>query len=170
MSLLVRIGRVANSAILALGSIALASIPVMMLYDVVARYVFRAPTIWAMELSIYALQLIVFLPMGMLVAENGHIRVTLLTDFVGPRVQSVLNRISMLAVCAFALGLTWWGWQLVAHSWERSQVSPSLLAVPLWIPHAFIPLGAALLFVAALAEMISPSAPGGSHADHVVET
>lgn len=154
----------ANKAVVLLGAAALALMPTMMLYDVVARYLFRAPTIWAMELSIYALQLVVFLPMGLLASEDNHIKVTLLTDVMNAKVQRILRIVSLLGVCVFAVCLTWWGWKLTAHSWVRSQVSPTLLAVPLWIPHSMLPIGGALLFISALGAIFAPSQPSaGTH-------
>ncbi|NYT62965.1 TRAP transporter small permease [Alcaligenaceae bacterium] len=146
-----------NKAVTGLGIVALALLPLIVFYDVTARYLFNAPTIWATEISIYLLQLLVFLPMGLLLSENAHIRSTLLTDKLPPGIRHILHLLSLVLVALLAGCITWLGWKLTAHSWNYSQVSATLLAIPLWIPNALIPLGGLLLLVSALGGLIDPN-------------
>jgi C4-dicarboxylate transporter, DctQ subunit len=136
----------------------------MTFYDVCARYLFNAPTIWATELSVYLLQLMVFLPMGALLGENGHLASTLVTDQLSPRNRRIAQRIAFVAVAVFAALQIRYGWNFTAHAWRMGQTSPSLLAVPLWIPNGLVPLGFLLLLVNAVVAFIRPPAPV-SHAE-----
>lgn len=156
MDALRRIGLVVNRGVLMLGAAGLLAITLMTFYDVFARYLFNAPTIWATELSVYLLQLMVFLPMGALLAENGHLASTLITDHLAPRNRRIAQRITYFAVAVFAALMIRYGWNFTAHAWRMGQTSPSLLAIPLWIPNALVPFGFLLLFVNAVIALVRP--------------
>jgi C4-dicarboxylate transporter DctQ subunit len=153
-----RVVAIANQGVTGIGIAALAVMPVIVFYDVVARYVFNAPTIWATEISIYIQQLLVFLPMGLLLQEDSHICSTLLTDQLSPRLRRILYSVSLVLVALLAGCITWLGWSLTAHSWRQSQISATLLAVPLWIPNALVPLGGFLLLISAIGSLFNPPA------------
>src|SRR5262245_65381016 len=131
MILLRRITTTVNMAVVFIGSIGLATLPLIVFYDVTARYVFNAPTIWANEISVYLLQLMVFLSMGVLLADDGHVRSTLLTDRLSPATRAFLRGFSLVVVAGFAGVMTWLGWSYTAHAWRFGQVSATLLEVPL---------------------------------------
>jgi TRAP-type C4-dicarboxylate transport system permease small subunit len=151
----------ANLGVLALGSLALGILPLIVFYDVFARYVFNAPSIWVVEISTYLLQLMVFLPMGVLVTENAHVRSTLLTDRLPASVRRGLRHVSQAIGAVYASFILWFGWNFVVHSWKQDQVSATLIAVPLWIPGALIPLGGLLLLISSLGALASPHIRGG---------
>jgi len=146
----------ANRGVVAIGAIALSILPLIVFYDVVARYVFNAPTIWATEVSVYLLQMLVFLPMGLLVSEDVHVRSTLLLDRLSSHGRQVLHQFSLLMIMIFAVFVIKFGWQLTVHAWSQSQASATLLAVPLWIPNSLIPIGGVLLLVSALGSLLCP--------------
>jgi len=156
VGIIARATQCANKCVVGLGVAALGVLPLIVFYDVAARYVFNAPTIWATEISIYLLQLLVFLPMGLLTSQNEHIRSTLLVDRLPPRARGVLYRVSLVLIALLAACIAWLGWKLTAHSWQQSQVSATLLAVPLWLPHALIPLGGLLLLISAAGALVDP--------------
>lgn len=153
----VNVVTLANRGVIAIGAIALSILPLIVFYDVVARYVFNAPTIWATEISIYLLQMLVFLPMGVLVSESAHVRSTLLTDRLSARGRQVLQQFSLVMIIIFAVFVIKLGWQLTAHAWNQSQASATLLAVPLWIPNSLIPIGGLLLLISALGSLLCPA-------------
>lgn len=155
MNLFARTTFYANAGVVALGALASGALPVMVFYDVVARYVFNAPSIWVNEIAVYLVQGIVFLPMGLLVTDNSHVRVTFLTDRLPPPMHVWLHRFSLVMIVVFAAFVVWFGWTYTAHAWKQGQLSPTLLAVPLWIPNALIPLGGLFLAVSALGSLLT---------------
>lgn len=164
MNLLQRLTSWANRAILGLGVLALGILPVIVAYDVIVRYLFNAPSIWVSEVAVYLVQIMVFLPMGLLVTENTHVRATLLTDRLSTAMQARLDRFSLLMIAVFAAFIVWLGGSYTAHAWKQGQLSPTLLAVPLWIPNALIPLGGLLLLVSALGRLVTgPQPPARAH-------
>lgn len=164
MRIMTKVAECTNKCVIGLGVAALGILPLIVFYDVTARYVFNAPTIWATEVSVYILQFLVFLPMGWLTSRNAHIRSTLLVDRLPPHARGVLYRVSLVLIAMLAACIAWLGWKLTAHSWSQGQVSATLLAVPLWLPHALIPLGGLLLLVSSVSSFFDPVEP--IHHDH----
>lgn len=92
------------------------------LYEVVARYIFVRPTIWANELSLF-LSAIVFLVSGVYAMQRDeHLRISVLRDAMPRRVRRVFDAISLACALIFCGGLAWFGfptsWQALI-TWER---------------------------------------------------
>jgi tripartite ATP-independent transporter DctQ subunit len=74
-------------------------------YEVVARYFFRAPTLWANELSLF-LGGMSYLFAGLFaMQQRSHIRVTALYDHVSPTVKRVFDAIALVCVLIFSVGV-----------------------------------------------------------------
>ena len=100
--LAVFIGRVTMMLILLLTSV--------MLYEVVLRYVFERPTLWANEMSLW-LAGFVFLCAGLYaMQQRSHIRIVLLYDAVPRWLQRVVDCISTLLIVVFAFFLIYGGY------------------------------------------------------------
>lgn len=82
----------------------------VMLFEVLLRYVFEAPTLWANEMSLW-LAGFVFLCAGLYaMQQRSHIRIVLLYD-VSPRwLQRVFDTISTACICIFAFFLCFGGY------------------------------------------------------------
>jgi TRAP-type C4-dicarboxylate transport system permease small subunit len=87
--------------------ICLAAIGASYCYEVVARYFFAAPTIWADSLVSYALCGMIFLALPELTRRQAHITLTLLLEKLSPPAALTLNRITSL-VAAGACGFAAW--------------------------------------------------------------
>jgi len=100
--LAVFIGRVTMMLIVLLTSV--------MLYEVVLRYIFEAPTLWANELSLW-LAGFVFLCAGLYaMQQRSHIRIVLLYDAVPRWLQRVFDTISTVLIVTFAFFLIYGGY------------------------------------------------------------
>jgi TRAP-type C4-dicarboxylate transport system permease small subunit len=122
-------------------------------YEVVMRYVFAAPTRWVEEtagvLQIYA----VFLACAWLVARREHIRITVLSDCLPPRLRLWLARAALLAVAASAASAAWFTVGLVRFSIAMGQYTDTTLALPMWLLQAPVAAGLALAACQALATL-----------------
>jgi TRAP-type C4-dicarboxylate transport system permease small subunit len=105
-----------------------AAIVVAIFYEVVARYFFRAPTLWANELSLF-LGGMGYLFAGLFaMQQRAHIRVTALYDHVSPTVKRVFDAIALVCVLIFSLGVVVGGftsawralstWELYGTAWN----------------------------------------------------
>ncbi len=96
------IGRVTMMLIVLLTSV--------MLYEVILRYVFERPTIWANELSLW-LAGFVFLLSGLYaMQQRSHIRIFLLYDVLPRPVQRLFDIISTTLIVTFAAALIYGGY------------------------------------------------------------
>jgi len=132
----------------------------MLSYEVVARYFFIRPTIWAAELSQLCLIWGGTLAMAELLASRRHITVTAVTDLLPPFGQRLCSGIALLAVVTFSVIVAYWGWEIFYDSFRRGRTTGSLLDLPQWISELPIPLGFALLALQGAVEILRlPKAP-----------
>ena len=67
-----------------LGILSLAFMVVSISYDVVLRYVFYAPTYWALEMNTFLLAFLCLIPAGDVLRLGSQIRITFFTTASGP--------------------------------------------------------------------------------------
>ncbi|MBG6209034.1 TRAP-type C4-dicarboxylate transport system permease small subunit [Labrenzia sp. EL_126] len=125
----------------------------MLTYEVSARYLFVAPTIWAAELSQLCLIWGSMIGMPWLLKANQHIAVDALTIRLGDTAQRVCRVLAMSAIALFSAIVTWKGGEIFLDSFERGRTTGSMLDLPTWISELAIPVGFALLFVQAVIEL-----------------
>ncbi len=89
---------------------------VILIQEVVLRYVFGAPTIWAHETTIF-LCAIAFTYGGLYgVARNTHIRVVIFYDLVHGRARQVLDAIISLICMGASIFFAWASWLMVTRA------------------------------------------------------
>lgn len=124
---------------------ALATIAVSVIIEVVARSVFNAPTLWAVEVSTYAIITTGFLGSALVLRRGRHLEINLLTTRLSPTVQKWTGIVTDACGAAFCFLVCFSGIRFVELSQIMGAVSVSELRVPLWIPQLSIPIGFALL-------------------------
>ena len=122
----------------------------MLTFEVIARYFFTRPTIWAAELSQMCLIWGTFLAMAKLLQQRKHIQVDAIVRHLPERIAGTLDALVMLIVAAFAATVSYFGYEIFYDSFERGRTTGSILNVPIWIVEFAVPLGFALLFIQAL--------------------
>lgn len=144
------------------------AIGLMLGYEVVARYFFNAPTIWAEELSRLVFVFATLLAAPALLRHNQHIRVTALTALMGEGAQRVARLVALGVVIAFCALLVWHGIEAPLNSYARGRSSGSMLDIPAWWAQSAVPLAFALVGVQAVLEFLrcAMGAPLPSDAPH----
>jgi TRAP-type C4-dicarboxylate transport system permease small subunit len=147
------------------GTIALFLSMAVITYEVLARYLFRWPTVWEIEAAIFLVIFTTFVGSASALKHDAHIRMDMFTERLKPAVRrrvSLATSILALLFCAVACvkGSQMW-WEAFRLGWK----SDSLWAPPLAIPYAFLPAGFLLLclqyVVKIIAEVQSPGPEGG---------
>ena len=138
-----------SDALAAVAGWAYFAVGLMLGYEVVARYFFTAPTIWAEELSRLVFIWATFLAAAALLRRNQHIRVTALTALMGAPGRRAARLVSLAFVVAFCALVVWYGLDAPINSYLRGRTSGSMLDIPAWWMQAAVPLGFALLGVQA---------------------
>ena len=91
-------------------------------YEVIARYVFMAPTVWANELSLYVCA-IGYVYAGIYsMRHDRHLRITIAYDLAGPKLRLFFDIVQFVSILIFCIALCFFGfdeaWQALV-SWER---------------------------------------------------
>ena len=92
----------------------------ILIQEVILRYVFNAPTIWAHETTIF-LSGMAFVYGGLYcAARDKHIRVVLIYDTLSPRLRRVFDVVISVISAAASGMFAWAAWQMV----KRAAFSP----------------------------------------------
>jgi TRAP-type mannitol/chloroaromatic compound transport system permease small subunit len=127
-----------------------------LVYEVTARYVFRAPTEWAYDVTYMLYGAIFMLGAAFTLLKKAHIRTDLFYTHWSPRTQGRVDAAAYLflyfpAIIFFLVA----GWDYAAHSWatgEHTSLSP-------WRPIIYpfktvIPVTAVLLLIQGVSEFL----------------
>ena len=125
-------------------------------YEVFARYLFRAPTTWAFDVS-YMLYGTLFMCAGAYtLSRSGHVRADFVYRQLPVRLQGLFDLVLYLLFFFPAMvALVWFGWDFFAlslHQNERSAFSP--VGPYIWPFKFVIPAVGVLMIVQGIAETI----------------
>ena len=126
---------------------------IMLTFEVIARYFFTAPTIWAAELSQICLIWGTLIAMAWCLRERRHVRIDALTARLSPLGRLVAEIAAMVTVAAFSGIVVWYGWEIFWDSFQRGRTTGSMLDLPTWISELAVPFGFSVLFIQALIEV-----------------
>lgn len=118
--------------------------------DVLARYFFRAGTIWLQELEWHLIPPIALLGMSYMLLNDEQVRVDVLYERYSPRGKAIVEVAAGVLLLLFSLIMVKLSLPFVLQAYAVGEGSPN----PGGLPHrflvkAFIPLGFALLAVQA---------------------
>jgi TRAP-type C4-dicarboxylate transport system permease small subunit len=95
-----------------------------------------------------------FFAMAHAFKHGDFVRVTLLLEKLQPRARHVFEAASLL-VATVAVGyLAWWAARFTWESWQFNDIAGGLIVIPIWIPQTSFVLGAVLLLLAVLDELV----------------
>ncbi len=89
---------------------------VIIMWEIIARYVFNAPTYWAHETTILVCALLYAYAGSHCLARNKHIRIVILYDAVSPKIRRWLDVIISGLCVIFTVGLAWGGWLVMGKA------------------------------------------------------
>lgn len=139
----------------------------MLTYEVIARYFFIRPTIWAAELSQLCLIWGALLGMPWALAARRHIAVDAVTRLFSPTAQRGIEIAAMACILAFSVMVTYKGWEIFYESFERGRTSGTMLDLPAWVAELPVAIGFALLAIQAVIEIVGllrgKDIPKGAH-------
>lgn len=126
-----------------------------LLYDVLARFVFNAPTIWCHELALHFFGAYSVLAGAYVLRYDGHVKIDIIYSLFSRRGRAIIDCFTYPFFFMFIGLLFWYGLQIGMRSFELKQtVSPSPFASPLWPVKLSVPLAAFLMFLQGLAQYI----------------
>lgn len=105
-----------------------------------------------------------FLALTDTLRHGGHIRVSLVTQKLNDRWRRAAEIWAYAAGAAMSAFFAYWAFVLVFQSWAFNDLSPGIVAVPIWIPQLPMALGLASLTICLVDQLVctlaEPAASG----------
>ena len=129
-------------------------IVLLMLWEVLSRYMLASPTSWAPELAMLIFGPFFLLGGPYLLHLGGHVAVDILSEKATGRLATVLALIGYVLAAVFGAILLWFSVPLAMQSFSYGETSYSAWNPVIWPAKAFLPLASLLLMLQALAEIV----------------
>lgn len=118
----------------------LATMVILILIQVIGRYIFQSAPSWTEEMARYIHIFQVWIGASYAVKIQKHIRIEAFLNIFSGITRKFLESLSIIIWFLLALFIAIFGTQLVLHSLRNGQVTPAL-QIPMWIPFLAIPFG-----------------------------
>ena len=107
---------------------------IVVVYDVIMRYLFNAPTFWAYEISWMLYSANFLLGFAYVLRERAHIRVDVILDLFKPRVKAGIEAFFLLTtLLVFCAGMVGFGIGFAFESWKIREGS----MLTMWAPPVY---------------------------------
>ena len=127
---------------------------VVVLYEVFMRFVVSESQVWTTEMTAFLFGPLFALAGPYTLLNKGHVAMDLFYRTWSPRLQAIMDIVTFVFVIIFLGVLLWKGSALAWKSILLNQKSPSAWGPPLWPLKIMIPLGAFLMLLQALSELV----------------
>ncbi len=147
-----------NQIAAALGALAVGAAACVLTWEATARYLFKIPSDWQDEVSIFLLVGATFLAAGWVQQWRGHVGIQALSAVLPPaadRIRRIASDVVTLFFCAF---FCWKSWALLIEAVKDGQISGSAFGAPLWIPYGCMSLGMTLLVLVLVEQVLTRQA------------
>ena len=125
-------------------------------YEVFVRYILRAPTVWAFDISYMMYGTAFMLGGAYTLSRDAHVRADIFFRLMSPRKQATLELILyFLFFFPGILALIFAGWKYVSRSWRYLEVSTMSPAnIPIYQFKTVIVVAGILLFLQGIAQVM----------------
>jgi TRAP-type mannitol/chloroaromatic compound transport system permease small subunit len=127
-----------------------------LVYEVIARYFFNAPTVWAGDLSTILYGAFFMLGSAYTLQRQQHIRTDFLYANWSTRTKGIVD--SLLYILLYFPGLGIFLWISYGYALKSTQLQEKIISSP-WMPHIWplkicIPLAVLLLLIQGVSELL----------------
>ena len=124
-----------------------------MMWEVVLRYVFERPTLWANELSLWMAGFVFILSGFYAMQQRSHIRIFLLYDLLPRNLQRACDTISTFLIITFAFFLIYGGYGEAKAKFLRWETFGTIFDPP--IPSTLKPLVLLVVSLVAIQSLLN---------------
>jgi TRAP-type C4-dicarboxylate transport system permease small subunit len=121
---------------------------------ILMRYVFRAATIWQTEAVVFSATAAIFLGAPYVLQTKGHVGVDFIHMLVGPGARRWMDRVGAVCGLVFCVVMSIAVGIHLYEALEGGWTTPSVAAVPLWMPLSPVMFGFVLLSLQYVVELI----------------
>jgi len=127
----------------------------IVIYEVVMRYLVKKPTTWVNDISEILLVYCTFLGSAWVLSVGGHTKVDILIVLMKKRGQEIMGIIQDILSLFFCAVFTYIAWESFWDSLiTQERTAGGLFSVPLWPVYMVIPLGAFLLSIQLIRQIV----------------
>lgn len=127
---------------------------VIIVMEVVARYLFAAPFIWSHEVTTFLCTFLYLIGGAYVLRNGGHISVDLIHKNLSPRGKAIMDLVASFFFFIYCGVLLWAGFSFASTSIQILERSGSAWNPPIYPVKAAIPAAAFLILLAGLAKFI----------------
>jgi TRAP-type mannitol/chloroaromatic compound transport system permease small subunit len=133
------------------------------LYEVFARTTFGQATIWSNETTIYLSAAAYVIGGGYALAHRRHVRIDVIYDRLSPRTRARLDLFTFIFFFIYMGALLWVGTTLAWGSFLEGEGTGTPWNPRIWPVKFAIPIGAALLLLQGIANLLRDLGIAGPH-------
>jgi len=136
--------------------LAVGILPIILLvvYEVVMRYVFQSPTIWNTELVSFLFAGYILLGGGYTLLHRAHVNMDVVYSRLSPRTQALFDVLTASVVFLYCAVLLDQGVRLALDTWEAGRTSGTDWNPPLFPVQVALPIGAFLMLIQAAIKFV----------------
>ena len=150
--------RAVNATAATLSALAIGMAACVLTWEATARYLFKIPSDWQDELSVFLLVGASFMSAGWVQEWRGHVGIHALSTVLPSGADRMRRYVSDIASFAFCAFFCWKAWALLIEAVHDGQTSNSAWGAPLWIPYGAMALGMTLVVLQLLLQVVSREA------------
>jgi TRAP-type mannitol/chloroaromatic compound transport system permease small subunit len=141
-----KIGKAVSFLIVAMGAV--------ILYEIIARYIFNRPTIWVHETAQMIFGAYAILLGAYALQRGAHVNVDLLYGRFNPRTRAFIDLFTWVLFYLFCGLILVKGWEMAWDSFRLGETDSTSFAPPLYPIKMMIPLGALLILFQGLTKTV----------------
>lgn len=122
--------------------------------EVIMRYVFNAPPVWGLELSVYLCGITYLMGGAYAELARAHVRVDIIYERWSPRVRAIIDLVTKPFFFFGVATLFWLGLEWTISAFVKGTTSGTPWSPPVWPIRSFIVLGSLLLLLQGIATLV----------------
>jgi TRAP-type mannitol/chloroaromatic compound transport system permease small subunit len=129
------------------------AIMLIQVMEVILRYIFNSPTIWAWDVNSQLFTATALLGGGHVLLHDGHVRMDLIYSRVGTKAKLIFDLIGYSLILLAFMVIIWKAGDMAWYTFQTKARGQSYFAPLLWPVKSTLFFGAILLFVQAAATL-----------------
>ena len=127
----------------------------LMIVEVIRRFVFKSPSVWGFDFSLYLFGMPALLAGGWVQAEKGHVNMDMVYNMFSPRIKAILDCITSIAFFAFVGVMLVQCIKATNLAIVRNEMSITNWVIKIWPVKMWMPVACALLLLQGIADFMN---------------